>query len=132
MPWSLGLRLILHGEGELHGQPAEPVSAKFTLRRAAQRLFAVQGTLLCPALGPLRAASGSWRFPDVFELDLGDGWSAACELDAAAPRSLLGQSLWAGPLLHAGQPRGALRLRFDLRHDWPSLVRSLHVRDGLC
>jgi hypothetical protein len=38
---------------------------------------------------------------------------------------LLGKTLWAGPLTRAGEPRGSLRLRLDLRRDWFPLLRSL-------
>ena len=126
MAWSLGLRLRLRLAGEclIGGAPAQPAAVELSLRRGARRRFLLAGTLRSPALGE-RTIEGLWRWPDALELELGDGWSFAGSPDPAAPRSLLGQSLWAGPLTQAGELRGSLRLRLDLRRDWFWLLRSL-------
>ena len=121
---ALGLRLCLYGECRLGGEPIQPAIAELSLRRVAPGRFALAGTLRSPELGE-RSIEGLWRWPRTLELALGDDWSFVGNPDPAAPRSLLGQSLWTGPLVRAGEPLGSLRLRLDLRHDWFSLLRSL-------
>jgi hypothetical protein len=122
--WSLQLRLRLAGECRLGDAPAEPAAVELSLQRAAPRRFALSGTLRSPELGE-RSIEGLWHWPETLELELGERWSFVGNRDPAAPRSLLGKSLWTGPLTQAGQPRGSLHLRLDLRHDWFSLLRSL-------
>lgn len=126
MAWSFGLRLHLYGDCRLDGGPGEPVELELSLRRAVRRVFTAQGVLRCPALGPERAIQGDWT-SQALALDLGGGWSFTGHPDPTVPPSLLRRSLWTGPLTHAAEPRGVLRLRFDLRHDWPALVRSLRL-----
>lgn len=123
MAWSL--RLNLYGECRLGAAPGEPVDAQVVLRRLAPRRFDVRGQLSCPLLGSGRELRGLWRWPDPLELELESGWSYTGRSDQTAAKALLRRSLWNGALLEHGTPRGSLRLRLDLRHEWLQVLRSV-------
>ena len=125
-PWGVPDLVIEEESMDAYGgEPPEPVAVELSLRRAARRRFALSGTLRSPDLGE-RSVSGLWCWPESLELELGDRWSFVGNPESTAP-SLLGRSLWTGPLTQGGEPRGSLRLRFDFRHDWPAVLRSLRL-----